>query len=114
MQPLDDEIRDLEARLARQRHGLAVLGGEWVESLRDTLVSGKSLLGVAAVGFAVGELLRPTSARMGRAARGGGMLLGLANLLVRARFAFPWSLAWSALQAWRAPRKGAAAPGYRD
>jgi len=106
MRPLDDEIRDVELRLTRRRNGLAVLAGDWAESLRDTLVSGKSLLGVAAVGFAVGELLHPFG-RAGRASgRGGGVLLGLASLLVRARFAFPWSLAWSALQT-RRPDKAA-------
>ena len=123
MSVLDDDIREVELRLARRRNGLAVLGGEWVEALRDTLVSGRSLLGVAAFGFALGEMLRPRSARGARAARAGrgpgGVLLALASILLRARFGSPWQIAWSAVQAWRRQRPAGTpvatrAPVYRD
>ena len=105
MRALDDEIRDVERRLVRRRSGVSLLARDWAEALRDVLVSGKSLIGVAAVGFAVGEMLRPSRRVPGR---GGGKLLAFASLLLRARFAFPWWAAWSALQSWRRPRSGGA------
>jgi hypothetical protein len=120
MPVLDDDIREVEVRLARRRDGLAVLGGEWVEALRDTLVSGRSLLGVAAFGFALGEMLRPRSGGAAPAGRGaGGVLLALASILLRARFGSPWQIAWSAVQAWRRQRPAGTpvatrAPVYRD
>jgi hypothetical protein len=120
MPVLDDDIREVELRLARRRSGLAVLGGEWVEALRDTLVSGRSLLGVAAFGFALGEMLRPRSAGAARGGRGtGGVLLAFASILLRARFGSPWQIAWSAVQAWRRQRPAGTpvatrAPVYRD
>ena len=104
MPALDEDIREVELRLARRRSGLAVLADDWVEALRDTLVSGRSLLGVAAFGFALGEMLRPRSVRV-RAGRGtGAVLLALASILLRARFGSPWQIAWSAVQAWRRQR----------
>jgi hypothetical protein len=121
MPALDDEIREVELRLARRRNGVALLAGDWASALRDTLVSGKSLLGVAAVGFAVGEMLRPATRtdrkRSGRGTR--GLLLGLASLLLRARFGSPWHMAAAAADAWRRHRAAAAplAPRptfYRD
>lgn len=117
---LDDEIREVELRLARRRSGVSVLADEWVAALRDALVSGKSLLGVAAVGFAVGEMLRGPSGRAGRARsrRGvGAVLLGLAGLLLRARFGSPWQFAWSAVDAWRRQHSASvpvSASAYRD
>lgn len=117
MPALDDDIREVELRLARHRSGLAVLAGDWVDALRDTLVSGRSLLGVAAFGFALGEMLRPRSTRVGRGT--GGVLLALAGILLRARFGSPWQIAWSAVQAWRRQRPAGAsvaprASAYRD
>jgi hypothetical protein len=121
MPALDDDIREVELRLARRRNGVALLAGDWAAALRDTLVSGKSLLGVAALGFAVGEVLRPASSRTGkRSGRGTrGLLLGLASLLLRARFGSPWQLAAAAADAWRRHRAAATpvasrASVYRD
>jgi hypothetical protein len=120
---LDDDIREVELRLARRRSGLAVLAGDWVEALRDTLVSGRSLLGVAAFGFALGEMLRPRYVHAARAARpgrgAGGVLLTLASVLLQARFGSPWQIAWSTIQAWRRQRAAGGrvaprAPLYRD
>jgi hypothetical protein len=107
MPVLDDDIREVELRLARRRSGLAVLSRDWTEALRDTLVSGKSLLGVAALGFAVGEMLRPRAVAgpRQRSGRGfGGWLLAAASLAAHARFGPVWQIAWSALQAWRRQR----------
>lgn len=122
MPALDDDIREVELRLARRRNGVALLAGDWAAALRDTLVSGKSLLGVAALGFAVGEMLRPASSRTGRKGSGRGtrgLLLGLVSLLLRARFGSPWQLAAAAADAWRRHRAAAApvaprATVYRD
>jgi hypothetical protein len=123
MPALDDDIREVERRLARRRSGLGVLAGDWVDALRDTLVSGRSLVGIAAFGFALGEMLRPRSAHVGRGARAGrgtgGALLALAGILLRARFGSPWQIAWSAVRAWRRQHPGGApvatrAAAYRD
>jgi hypothetical protein len=116
MHALDDDIREVELRLARRRSGLALLADDWVGALRDTLVSGRSLLGVAAAGFALGEMLRPRlvhGARAPRAGRSaGGVLLALASVLLQARFGSPWQIAWSAIRAWRRQRPAGAS--YRD
>ena len=116
MHALDDDIREVELRLARRRSGLALLADDWVGALRDTVVSGRSLLGVAAVGFALGEMLRPRLGRGARAPRAGrsagGVLLALASVLLQARFGSPWQIAWSALRAWRRQRPADAS--YRD
>jgi hypothetical protein len=124
MRALDDEIRAVELRLAQRRNIVAALTGDWAGALRDTLVSGKSLLGVAAVGFAVGEILRPAAASGTRRRRSlggaGSVLLGLASFVLRARYGSPWQLAASAIDAWRRRRPAGAlsaaprAGGYRD
>lgn len=111
MRAVDDEIRDAERRLARRRSGVSLLARDWAEALRDVLVSGRSLIGVAAVGFAVGEMLRPSTGGGRAAGRGGGKLLALASFLLRVRFGFPWWTAWSALQSWRRPRSHGAPTG---
>jgi hypothetical protein len=117
MPVLDNEIREVELRLARRRSGVAALGDDWVGALRDALVSGKSLFGVAAVGFALGEMLRGPPGRAGRtrSRRGvGAIVLGLAGLLLRARFGSPWQLVWSAVAASRRQRPAVPASVYRD
>jgi hypothetical protein len=118
MPELDDDIHDVELRLARRRNAVALLADDWAGALRDTLVSGRSLLGVAAVGFAVGEILRPAAAGTGRRrSKGGtGLLLSLAALLLRARYGAPWRIAVAAVDAWRRTRPVAAprTPFYRD
>lgn len=118
MPALDDDIRDVELRLARRRSGVALLADDWVGALRDTLVSGKSLLGVAALGFAVGEILRPAGAGTGRRRSKGGasLLVSLAALFLRARYGSPWRMAAAAVDAWRRARPAAAHPPpfYRD
>ena len=113
MRALDDDIRGVELRLARRRSGLGLLARDWAAALRDTLVSGRSLLGVAAFGFALGEIMRPRMVRDARARRGGGRstggaLLALGTFLVRLRFGPPGKIAWSVLEAWRRQRRAGA------
>ncbi len=112
MTPLDDEIRIVERRIAREREGVAALADDWCATLRDAVVSGKSLLGVAALGFVLGEALRP--AKAGGATRKlglGGMLIGLTASLLRARYGTPWALGELALRGWRgATGRGAPRP----
>jgi hypothetical protein len=110
MSPLDQEIQAVEARIGRGREGVAALAADWCATLRDVVVSGKSLLGVAALGFVLGEALRP--AKGGGVTRKlglGGMLIGLAGSLLRARYGTPWALGELALRGWRgATARGAA------
>jgi hypothetical protein len=106
----DDDVRAVEQRIARGRNGLAALAENCEETARDAIASPKSLLAVAAVGFMLGEMLRP-SRRSPPTRKAGlaGMLLGAAVALVRARYGNPWSLAelaWShATAARHAPRR---------
>jgi hypothetical protein len=102
MTPLDPEIRAVELRIARGREGVAALAADWRAALRDGVVSGKSLFGVAALGFVLGEALRPAKGRGATGKLGlGGMLIGLAASLVRARYGTPSALAELALRGWR-------------
>ena len=59
MHDLDDEIRAVEARIARERHGLAALLQDCGETARDAVAAPKNLLAVAMLGFVLGEALRP-------------------------------------------------------
>jgi hypothetical protein len=115
MPTLDEDIRDVELRLARHRGAVALLADDWVGAFRDTLVSGKSLLGVAAVGFAAGEILRPVRGGAKRRRSAASLLVGLAGLVLRARYGSPWQIAVAVVDAWRRPRPaaGAAAPQLR-
>jgi hypothetical protein len=109
MSPLDEEIRTVELRISRGRDGVGALAADWGATLRNALVSGKSLLGVAALGFVLGEVLRP--AKGGGATRKlglGGMLIGLAASLLRARYGTPWALAEFALRGWHSAGGGGA------
>ncbi len=104
MRDLDDEIRALEARIARERNGLAVLLEDCEETARDVVAAPKNLLAVAGFGFVLGEVLRPRWAAAPARKRGfGGLLTGVAIALIRARYGSPWSLGrrlWS-----EAPRR---------
>ena len=101
---LDQEIRGVEERIARERDGLALLAEDWAGAARDAVVSRKSLFAVAAFGFVLGDALRPR--RPGGRARKlgmGGMLAGIAFAVLRARFGSPWALAEVAWRGWRTP-----------
>lgn len=98
MSRLDEEIRAVEARIARERTGLATLIDDCEETARDTVAAPKSLFAVAALGFALGEMLRPARAAPARSRGVKGLLAGAALALIRARYGSPWVLArriWS-------------------
>jgi hypothetical protein len=96
---LDDEIRVVEQRIERGRHGLAALAADYGETARDAISSPQSLLAVATLGFFLGEAFRPlhrnpANKRFGLA----GLLAGAAMSFVRARYGSPWAFvqtAWS-------------------
>lgn len=117
----DDEIREVEARLAFERE--ALLNG--AENLTDTAkrmaASPKGLLAAAAVGFAIGELTRgkrrrarndQASSVAPKAVGLGGVLGGVALALVRAQFGSPLGMgraAWEYAAARRRARAQAQA-----
>lgn len=108
---LDDEIRAVELRIARERNALALLAADWTGTARDALVSGKSLVAVAAFGFVLGEVLRPTKpAGRVRKLGVGGMLAGVAFSAFRARYGSPWVIVEMAWQAWRSAKSRRAVP----
>ena len=80
---LDQEIRGVEERIARERNGLALLAEDWAGAARDAVVSRKSLFAVAAFGFVLGDALRPRRP-VGRARK-----LGLGGMLAGIAFAAP-------------------------
>jgi len=109
----DDDIRAVEQRVARGRNGLAALAENCEETARDAIASPKTLLAVAAAGYMLGEMLRP-SRRSAPTRKAGlaGMLLGAAVALVRARYGNPWSLAelaWSRRASRAIARRGSPA-----
>ncbi|HSD53828.1 MAG TPA: hypothetical protein VLC47_06660 [Burkholderiales bacterium] len=94
MTDLDDEIRTVESRIVRERNGLAALLDDCEEAARDAVASPQSLLAVAALGFVLGEALRPgRAAAEARKRRLVGLLAGVALGLIRARYGSPWLLA---------------------
>jgi hypothetical protein len=99
MGDLEEEIRALEERIARERSELVRLLEDWGDTLRDTVARPKNLFAVAALGFVLGEALRPGRPATKTHRRGiGGLLTGAALALVRARYGSPWTLArqfWS-------------------
>lgn len=106
---LEQEIGAVETRLARTRSDLAALAAEWVGGAREAIASPRSLLGVAAIGFFLGEALRRPS-RLEPAKRRGvaGLLAGGALALVRARYGSPLALA---RRIWSAPVRGRPSQG---
>jgi hypothetical protein len=102
---LDQEIHAVEARIARERIGLATLIDDCEEAARDAVSAPKNLLAVAALGFALGEMLRPARAAPARSRGLKGLLAGAAFALIRARYGSPWALArriWSETPSGRA------------
>ena len=81
---LDGEIRELEARIVRERRALRELTADCSATLRDRAVSPKSLAAIAAVGFFAAELLHPA-----RALRRGGKTGLLAAVVERRNSAAP-------------------------
>jgi hypothetical protein len=101
MRDLDEEIQTLENRIARERDGVATLLEDCGETVRDAVTSPKALLGVAALGFVIGEALR-VGRRSSTAPRPRGtfgtVLASTALALLRASPTSPWLIArhlWS-------------------
>ena len=110
---IDDDIRAVEERIARERNGLAALAEDCQETARDVVASPKSLLAVAAVGFMLGEALhRSPRSRRSRSAGFAGMLLGAGAALLRARYGSPWSLAEAILSRAAERNRARAGPLY--
>jgi hypothetical protein len=103
---VDDEISAVEQRIARERNALAVLAEDWTGTARDALVSKRSLFAFAALGFVLGDALRPNKpAGAARKLGVGGMLAGVAFSALRARYGSPWALAELAWRGWRSARR---------
>ena len=101
----DDEIAVVERRIARERNALALLAEDWAGTARDALVSKRSLFAVAALGFVLGDTLRPKrSAGAVRKLGLGGILGGIVFSALRARYGSPWALAELAWRGWRSAR----------
>jgi hypothetical protein len=114
MTTLDNEIRAVEARLARTRSNLGALVTEEAECARDAIASPQCLLGVAAIGFLLGDALhrsRRPQQRRGLIAK----LAPAALALLPARYGSPLALAqrvWSATRRNRTTR--GEAPGRAE
>ena len=94
MTNLDDEIRTVEERIARERNGLAALLDDCEETARDAVAAPKTLAAVTALGFVLGEATSPRRPAAGSRKRGiAGLLAGAALGLIRARYGSPWMLA---------------------
>jgi hypothetical protein len=115
----DDEIREVESRLVREREALLAKAEILGETARDAAVSPKGLLAAVAVGFLLGELTTPkrrgekSQAAATTAKVGIGGLIGSALMsYARTQYGSPWALgrsAWNYAAAQRARRAAAAA-----
>jgi len=95
---LDDEIRALEARIARERDAMTLAIEDCLRSARDTLVAPQSLLAVAAMGFLLGAASKVRGASDLQGKTGLAVaLLKLATSVLRARYGTPWALMKSLL-----------------
>lgn len=96
---IDDEIEQLEQRIAAERLALAAAFRKGQASVREQATSPKALAAVAGIGFVAGRLLfgsrqRPEHSRSGVAPRG---VVGLAGALAMAALQ-PNSAAGSAMR----------------
>jgi hypothetical protein len=98
---LDHEIRDTEARIARERQMLVGSLHRTGTRVRDTVISPGALAAFAAAGFILGDVLRsrrrhatsaPSQARTIRSSLF-GLLASGAMALIKARYGSPWGLA---------------------
>jgi hypothetical protein len=108
--PLQHEIHAVEARLARERTELGALVAEEAACARKAMTSPQSLLGVAAIGFIVGEVLHRRNGALPPQRRGlVAMLAPAALALLPARYGSPLALAhrvWTATRRERTTREG--------
>ena len=119
MTKFDDEIREVEARLVREREALRAKAEDLGETARDAAVSPKGLLAAFAIGFVLGELTTPRRRKEKSQAVETTKKVGIGGLLGSAIFAYarshygsPWSLgrsAWDYAAAMRQRRAAAAA-----
>ncbi len=109
----DEEIHEVEARLAREREALVNQAEDLGQTAREAAVSPKGLLAAAAVGFMLGELTRPrrahakvdAPAQAPRKLGLGGILGGAALAFIKAKYGSPAALsraAWEFAAATRA------------
>jgi len=127
MDRYDDEIRELEERMMREREALIHQAESLTDKARSLAVSPKGLLFAAAFGFLLGEVTRPRSrhqreslpAKVGM----GGVVGGLALALIKAQYGSPLGFAramWEQVEARRARTQSdvytsaerSAVPGY--
>jgi len=117
----DEEIQEVEARLAREREALVHQAEDLGHTAREAAISPKGLMAAAAVGFMLGELTRPRRAHAnGNAGSSaprklgfGGIIGGAALALLRSRYGSPAALsraAWEFAAAQRAHRNSTRAP----
>jgi hypothetical protein len=119
MSKYDDEIREVEARLMREREALMAKAEDLGETARDAAVSPKGLLAAFAIGFVLGELTAPRRRKEKSQVVDTTKKVGLGGLIGSAVFAYarshygsPWALgrsAWEYAAAARARRAAAAA-----
>lgn len=104
---LDHEIRDTEARIARERQMLIGSLQHTGHRVRETMISPRALAGFAAAGFVLGDLMRsrrrrrgPEPARPAKTLRSSlfGLLASVGMALIKARYGSPWGLASEVLQ----------------
>jgi hypothetical protein len=115
----DEEIRQVESRLVREREALKAKAEDLTETARDAAVSPKGLVAAFAIGFLLGELTAPKRRKEKSQVADTTKKVGIGGLLGSALFAFarsqygsPWTLgrsAWEYAAALRARRAAAAA-----
>jgi hypothetical protein len=121
MTKYDDDIREAESRLVRDRQALVAQAEILSARARDTASSPKGLLAAVAVGFILGELTAPrrpkksksnasqaadTTKKMGL----GGLIGSAIFAYARSRYGSPWAMGhslWSYYSATRQARQGA-------
>lgn len=103
---LDDEIREVEARIALERVALDDAVSGCTNSLRNTVTSPKTLLALAGVGYAMGKLMfgRKAAAPAATPQKAGmlGLLTGVAGTaisLMRPGFGVGTLARWAAARA---------------
>jgi hypothetical protein len=114
---LDQEIAEIEARIAAERLALEDAVTGCTNSLRDTVASPKTLLALAGIGFAMGKLMfgrkQPEPQQAAKKAGILGMLTGVAGMalgLMQPKFGVGSIARWAASRAFSGrPAKPASA-----